>query len=346
MAQRPQVARIEVGDAEKALGASRHLLGIRSLLECRVRVQPIEKQRVVGVGDQEAQRGVSWRERQKGDNPPMEEDNQSGVAAQDAEMLPTITIVTPSLNQVAYVERTLRSVLDQGYPLLEYIVIDGGSTDGTLEILERFDSRLSYWVSEPDRGQAHAINKGLSRATGDVVGYINSDDYYLPGALAALGAAFANRDADWVVGSCRYEDANGTVASIVHPGRPVGSRVAWIRTPWYVPQASSLWRRSLFENYGPLREDLAYVFDSEYAVRLALNGILPSILDRELAVRYLHADAKSADPSQFEAEWRKVVPELEAHLRAGDRARDAYERARLKLAQLFGNRTPADERDH
>ena len=152
----------------------------------------------------------------------MAEDTQAEIPRPRGGSPPTISIITPSLNQAAYLERTLRSVLDQQYPGLEYIVIDGGSTDGSVEILERFGERLSYWVSEPDRGQAHAINKGLERAAGDVVAYINSDDYYLPGALAAAGALFADDSVAWVAGSCRYERPDGTVVSVDHPARPSG----------------------------------------------------------------------------------------------------------------------------
>src|SRR5919197_3147394 len=98
-------------------------------------------------------------------------------------MLPRVTIVTPSLNQRQFIEETICSVLDQGYPNLEYIVIDGGSTDGSLEVIARYARWLNYWVSEPDRGQAHAINKGIERATGDILAFLNSDDAYMPGAL-------------------------------------------------------------------------------------------------------------------------------------------------------------------
>src|SRR4051812_42500755 len=98
-------------------------------------------------------------------------------------MAPRLTIITPSYNQAAFLQRTLDSVLDQGYPNLEYLVVDGGSTAGGVAILERYADRLDWWVSEPDDGQTDALNKGLARATGDVVAYINSDDFYLPGAF-------------------------------------------------------------------------------------------------------------------------------------------------------------------
>ena len=103
---------------------------------------------------------------------------------------PRISIVTPSYNQGQYIEETLRGVLLQGYPNLEYIVMDGGSTDGTVDILRKYAPWLAHWTSEPDRGQAHAINKGMASATGAIGAYLNSDDYYLPGALLYVAGSF------------------------------------------------------------------------------------------------------------------------------------------------------------
>lgn len=235
---------------------------------------------------------------------------------------PRITVITPSLNQGQYLERTLRSVLDQQYPNLEYLVVDGGSNDESVGILERYSPQLAYWVSEPDHGQAHAINKGLAMATGEVVAYINSDDYLLPGSLAAGAAAFADPSVLWVAGNCRYEFADGTVETHYRPTLPQGPRRSWLRNIWYVPQASSFWRRRVFAEHGLLRQDLSFVFDTEFGLRLALRGVLPTLIDRTLAVRYLHDEAKSADKTQFEEEWVEVERQLRSRLTWSEKVAD------------------------
>src|SRR5688572_6274864 len=112
-----------------------------------------------------------------------------------------ISIVTPSFNQGQFIEETVLSVLNQNYPNLEYIVIDGGSTDQTVEVIRRYEDRLAYWASEKDRGQVHAINKGLAKSTGDIFAFINSDDVYLPETFAAVAEYFdAHPEAEWVCG--------------------------------------------------------------------------------------------------------------------------------------------------
>jgi glycosyltransferase involved in cell wall biosynthesis len=238
-----------------------------------------------------------------------------------------LSIITPSFNQAAFLERTLNSVLDQQWPDLEYIVVDGGSRDGSVEILERYSDRLSWWVSEKDEGQTDAINKGLRRATGDVVAYINSDDYYMPGAFRTAMEALERSGARWVSGACRYLEADsGRTKTVWKPTLPDTPRWWWMLDPWGVPQASTFWRRDVFEEFGPFREDMHYVFDTEFELRLLYAGLEPVIVEEELAVRVLHAEAKSADRTRFDREQRRFVELFSPSL-------TRWERRRLTLAR-------------
>jgi glycosyltransferase involved in cell wall biosynthesis len=246
--------------------------------------------------------------------------------------LPRLTVITPSLNQAKYLERTLESVLDQGYPNLEYIVMDGGSTDGSLDILRRYEDRLASWVSEPDEGQSWAINRAIERSTGEVIAYINSDDYYLPGAFDSALPFFEDPTVRWVAGATEYRETDGTLETLWLPRQPLGSRARWIRSTWYVPQASSFWRRDVFDEFGLLRDDLNFVFDTEFGLRLAVGGLRPVTLDQPLAVRFLHGEAKSADVRRFRREYRKVAKELRSGLTRRERSFDRA--ARLFLIPL------------
>jgi glycosyltransferase involved in cell wall biosynthesis len=220
---------------------------------------------------------------------------------------PKLTIITPSFNQAGFIEKTLTSVLDQGYEDLEYIVVDGGSTDGSVDVIRRYEDRLAWWVSEPDRGQTDALNKGLRRATGDVVAYINSDDHYLPGAFDAAVDALEDSGALWVCGACRFADPGGRVDHVWRPELPRNGRYFWILDPWGVPQTSTFWRREAFERFGLFREDMHYVFDTEFGLRLALADELPALIDSELAVRVEHEAAKSANLAPFRVEMDRFA---------------------------------------
>jgi glycosyltransferase involved in cell wall biosynthesis len=220
---------------------------------------------------------------------------------------PKLTIITPSYNQAAFLERTLRSVLDQNYENLEYFVVDGGSDDGSVEIINRYADRLTWWVSEPDSGQTAALNKGLRRATGEIVAYINSDDYYLPGAFEAAVEALAGSGARWTAGAARFVDDRDNVTEVWRARLPTVPRYRWVLDPVGWPQAASFWRRDLFDEFGLFREDLHYVFDTEFGLRLALADVLPAIVDRELAVRVVHPAAKSWDRRPFDREELRLL---------------------------------------
>jgi glycosyltransferase involved in cell wall biosynthesis len=220
---------------------------------------------------------------------------------------PAITIITPSFNQGRFIERTITSVLEQRYERLEYFVVDGGSTDESVEIIRRYEDDLAWWVSEPDSGQTDAINKGLLRATGDIVAFINSDDHYLPGAFEKAVALFEQTGARWIVGACRYVYEDGRLMDVWKPELPATPRHRWIIDPVGWPQASTFWRHDLFEQFGMFRRDMHYIFDTEFGVRLALGGAMPGISDDELAVRLWHEAAKSWDRRPAEREELQLL---------------------------------------
>lgn len=186
---------------------------------------------------------------------------------------PKISVVTPSFNQGGTIEATIRSVLEQNYPNFQHIVIDGGSTDGTLAVLERYPHL--QWVSEPDRGQTHAINKGLLRATGEIFAYLNSDDVYRPGAFRVAAEAFSDPATDVLVGDCDIIDAAG------HTTGRYRARLSspedllryweWDRAVC-LPQPAAFWRRSALVEAGGFDESFDMAMDLEIWMRMARRG--------------------------------------------------------------------------
>jgi glycosyltransferase involved in cell wall biosynthesis len=175
----------------------------------------------------------------------------------DGSPWPRITIVTGSHNQGEYLEETLRSVLLQGYPNLEYIVVDGGSSDDSPQVIERYAPWLARWEKQPNRGQAAALNSGFAQATGDILGFLNSDDTYLPGALERAAAEVdGRRNRDLVIGRCIFVDAGGRAVGNEHESRAVSHRrllAVWKGHP--IPQPASFWSRAAWTAGGPLVED-------------------------------------------------------------------------------------------
>lgn len=215
--------------------------------------------------------------------------------------LPRMTIITPSFNQGAYIEQTIRSILDQGYPDLEYWVLDGGSTDETLDILRKYESRLQ-WISEKDRGQSHAINKGLRKATGEIIAFLNSDDYYEPGALLKVGQFFAGTPkAAWVTGKCRTVDPQGQEMR-----RSITLyKNLWLRTRSYkallvlnyISQPATFWRKEVVDRIGEFDEALRYTMDYDYWLRVGQHYRLWFINEYLTAFR-LHPSSKSGSSTE------------------------------------------------
>jgi glycosyltransferase involved in cell wall biosynthesis len=223
-----------------------------------------------------------------------EESEQLPDAMPDGSPWPRVSIVTPSYNQGQFIEETIRSVLLQGYPDLEYVVMDGGSTDGSVDIIRKYEKWLAYWVSEKDRGQADAIAKGFRYATGEIMAWLNSDDRYRPGALARVAHFFVARPK--VVfgnGDVNYIDADGHIVQRIYAIRP-----NWLLTAnlgvhgW--PQQGCFWRRWAYEEIGGIDSSLQFCMDRDLFIRLTRVGPAKRIPGPPLADFRIHGQAKSS----------------------------------------------------
>lgn len=212
---------------------------------------------------------------------------------------PRISVVTPSFNQAAFLERTIRSVLDQDYPSLEYLVVDGGSSDKSAVIIKKYAGRLTWWCSERDEGQAHAISKGFDRSTGEVLCWLNSDDILLPGALRAVGTFFRDHPAAEVVnGSAFYINASDRpVGSGLQSSYTHGVRASAQRFRFYgqdgVYQQATFWRRDPYFAVGGVRKEFIFAMDLDLFTRLATRQRF-HVIPRYLACFRIHAANKSS----------------------------------------------------
>lgn len=220
---------------------------------------------------------------------------------------PRISIITPSFNQAAFLERTILSVLDQNYPNLEYIIIDGGSTDDSVDIIRKYENRLAFWVSEPDHGQAHAINKGLKRATGDWVGWQNSDDIFYPDAFMQVAKA-ASRfpKAELIIGDINLIDEQDGVIREMRYVRPTYESL--LAEGMVLTNQAAFWRRDLNARIGWLNESLHYGFDYEWFLRVLKETDravhVPQCLG---ALRYHEATKTSRSQDLFDEEYRGIL---------------------------------------
>lgn len=217
--------------------------------------------------------------------------------------LPTVTVVTPSLDQAAFIADTLASVAAQRYPDIEHIVVDGGSSDGTVEILRGQGDALR-WTSEVDAGQADAVNRGFARARGDVLGWLNADDLYAPGAVAAASGFLAEHpEVDVVYGDCvyLYQDAEPEEIRLVR-GRPFDLDPL-LNVGCYIPQPATFMRRSALAGV-KLDTSLRFALDYDLWIRLARNGRRFAYLDRPLALFRITPGSKSG--AQLAEFWREV----------------------------------------
>lgn len=203
---------------------------------------------------------------------------------------PLVSVITPSWNSAMYLEQTILSVINQTYKNVEYIIIDGGSTDGTLEIIRKYHNAISYWVSEPDDGMYQAINKGMLRASGEIVAYLNSDDLYYPNTISRVLAQFeSNPGADLIYGNLDHINEGGLrIFTKKYPAfnwkRFATSNYALIGQP------AAFWRKELFEKIGPFDESMKMAADFDFFIRAGMVG-RPKHVDEVLAAFRLHPES-------------------------------------------------------
>lgn len=223
--------------------------------------------------------------------------NSNQIENIDSAELPLISIVTPNYNQGEFIEETIRSILLQGYPKLEYIIIDGGSTDNSVEIIKKYEPYLNYWVSQKDNGQSDAINKGLKRCQGDYLAWMNADDCYLPDALLNIfvkkqgslydfiyGNTFCGKDLETKFFRDREETQNFELKKLL---------LAFKGEKYVIPSQSVFVSKKLFQKVGLLREELFYCMDMDWFMRMSLEKPTTLRIDEPFCFYRLHSQAKT-----------------------------------------------------
>jgi len=216
-----------------------------------------------------------------------------------------VSIVTPSFNQASYLEQTMRSVLDQDYSDIEYIVMDGGSTDGSVDIIKKYSSHLAFWTSEPDRGQADAINKGTARTRGEIIAWLNSDDYYLPGTISAALKVFEqNPDVVLIYGDMLAVDENSeTTNTLKYQQLSLEDLLCF----QIMGQPAVFFRRGAFEKAGGLDTTFHFLLDHQLWIKIAAQGKILHVNQTWSAARY-HAEAKNrAKAAEFGREAFRIL---------------------------------------
>lgn len=223
----------------------------------------------------------------------------------------TFSIVTPSFNQANYIERTIRSVLEQDGVQVEYIVIDGGSHDGSVDVIKKFEDKMAVWISEEDNGQTDALNKGFHRATGDIYAWINSDDTYEPGALKAAAAYFERHpEVGMIYGDAYFIDENDKRIGKFPAAQTDHAR---LRNGYvHIPQQSAFFRASVWEQVGPLDPDFFFAMDYDLWVRIAKVTKIVYLPGNYWANFRLHLKAKTI--SADDRCWPEM---LKVHYRDG-----------------------------
>ncbi len=227
---------------------------------------------------------------------------------------PTISIVTPSFNQGQFIEETIRSILLQGYPALDYIVVDGGSSDESVSVIKKYERWLAYWVSEKDSGQADAINKGVARASGELFNWVNSDDLLLPSALQEIATNLANEDlvtAPIVLFGTQKE-------AVERPAALTAENLTSLNKGTFYLQLSSWYRLAQFKKAGLLDESLHYAFDLDHVIRYLYDFPIVSYLEKPIGRFRLHSESKTcADADKWPDELLRMHAKLSSDERYG-----------------------------
>ena len=216
-----------------------------------------------------------------------------------------VSIITPSYNQASYLEETILSVLNQDYPRIEYVVVDGASTDGSVEIIKKYESRFAWWVSEKDRGQADAINKGIARATGDIVAWLNSDDYYLQGAVSAAVKVFEEHpDVVLVYGNMLAVDEDGRTFNTLNYKQLTIEDLLCFQI---IGQPAVFMRRFVLQKTNGLDSTFHFLLDHLLWIQIAQHGNILHVNQTWSAARY-HAEAKNrAKAAEFGREAFRIL---------------------------------------
>jgi glycosyltransferase involved in cell wall biosynthesis len=249
--------------------------------------------------------------------------------AYQADTLPLISIVTPSFNQGRFLEKTIRSVLLQDYPNIEYIIIDGKSSDNSIAIIEKYAKWIDYWISEPDMGQAHAINKGFALSNGQILGYINSDDWYAANAFKLLSLLYQTYKSPELALLCGdVQDMYQKGPGQYHQPMGLGKIWQWVYGGVSLHQPGCFWTKGTWLRYGPLLENLHYVFDRYFFARISGDRIASFIKIPALLAYFRHHECSKTflNRSRFADEWHMAVTDLERQLPAKARLYLAYHR--------------------
>ncbi len=252
--------------------------------------------------------------------------------------MPKISLVIPNLNCADFLEQTITSIVSQSYPNLELILSDGGSTDGSLDIVERYRGAFAHIISEPDTGQANAVNKGFSRATGEVMGWINSDDVLMSGGLGLVGSLFALKPKlDWVTGKLTTIDETGHVLASRRP-RPISYQRLLAGDYQWVQQESTFWRRSLWDKAGgQLDERLSLAVDGELWLRFSRCAELIAVHDKIGAFRFRKGQRSEA----MDAYHAEMLAVIAAEKQKADSA-DAVTKSIVAAPTILRSRSEAD----